>query len=587
MHMIRTGKFTIMWLLLCAAGLSSPLRSLADSKTPGTDEHVIIWTDRDVFIAGEHLFYTFNLVSSDHPHMPSSRLGYLAIRGPYGLVDQMKIRLSAHGNSHGSIYLSDTLSTGLYEITGFTNWMRNAGEEQYFRKQIVVANRFDKEIPRLFPDNAIGTDHDREPTLADASHPGYITTAAVAHTEEDNPLNLPHGPLTGKRQKASLTINMKAFPEKIISMQVALVPAGSLQELPMVKSDTPENKPGSLFFHRETTKPIISARLTDKNMNTPAQGVRVILNVTDTITNLLYAETAHDGMVHFLLDNYYHNRELIFSLANKEDQERLKLEVFNPFDFQYPYLPSPAPGHAQLIEYIEKSQEILGISKTFQLDYIEKAIVGYESGHPPLLYKSPMVTIDLDDYFPLDNLREISRELIPSWRMRSTSAGIQHSIVCQTSRTILSGEPVFFLDGVIQTDITPWLHLGSKDLQKIHLLNLPWIHGDFFMPGIISIFTRDPSLHLNNQGIASIYNDTSYLSDAAVQPDYGAMEPEDHGIPDLRRLIFWKSLIPDSMHADIELFWYTGDLAGDYVIRVHALTGLGKEIINETMVTIQ
>lgn len=567
--MNRIDIITIMWFLVFTAVFSCPLKSIADNKAPGTDEYAIIWTDRDVYIAGEHLFYTFNLISSDLTHVKPSRLGYMAIRGPHGLVGQMKLMLSDHGNTHGSMYLSDTLSTGFYEIIGFSNWMRNAGESQYFRKQILIANRFDEEIPRSAP---LLPNHE---------------TAAVAHTDEAHPLMLQQGHMVGKRQKASLTINMQAYHETIISLQVAAVPAGSLHDFQTAMYAEPIVRNEYFFFHRETNNPIISAKLTDKVLHTPVQGARVILNVTDTITNILYAETDHDGTVHFLLDNYHNNKELIFSLENKEDQEKLKLEVINPFDFQYPYRPLAPTGHELLNDYIEESQEILGILKTFKIDYIEKELVGYESVNPPLLYKSPLVTIDLDDYFPLDNLREISRELIPSWRMRSTSSGIQHSIVCQTSRAILSGEPVFFVDGVIQTDITPWLHMGSADLKKIHLMNLDWMHGDFHMSGIISIFTREPSLHTSNLGVTSIFNDTSYLSDAIAQPDYGDQKPVNHGIPDLRRLIYWNSFSPESMHENIALNWYTCDLAGDYIIRVMALTEQGREIRNEIMITIK
>ncbi len=48
--------------------------------------------------------------------------------------------------AYGDFRLRDTTSSGVYQISAYTNWMRNFGEEWFFRKDLIIWNLRDKAI---------------------------------------------------------------------------------------------------------------------------------------------------------------------------------------------------------------------------------------------------------------------------------------------------------------------------------------------------------------------------------------------------------------------------------------------------------
>ncbi len=107
----------------------------------GLTENVFVHTDRDIYIAGENMYIKSYLLNSNIK--TKSSYIYVALRNETETVKS--VILPAENSSYeGSIFLEDTLSTGYYELVAYTNWMRNQGEDLYFRKTVAVINRFDQ-----------------------------------------------------------------------------------------------------------------------------------------------------------------------------------------------------------------------------------------------------------------------------------------------------------------------------------------------------------------------------------------------------------------------------------------------------------
>jgi len=123
----------------------------------GIRERIFLQSDRDIYVAGEDLLFTIHLFNSSGNPLTTSKFGYIALRSPEQVIIRQSIELD-QSFSHGQIYLPDTLSTGYYELVAFTNWMRNEGEDCYFSRQLFIANRFDKELTAIAPENTIQPD---------------------------------------------------------------------------------------------------------------------------------------------------------------------------------------------------------------------------------------------------------------------------------------------------------------------------------------------------------------------------------------------------------------------------------------------
>jgi hypothetical protein len=140
-------------LLLVCAG---PLKTFAriTSFSDGPNELIFLQADRDIYVAGENLFFTVELVNYPTTAETLSEIAYLALRSKHGVIERISFNMDQNRFS-GSLYLPDTLSTGYLELICFTNWMRNFDEGFYFKKTILVVNRFDKGLNFIEESNLV------------------------------------------------------------------------------------------------------------------------------------------------------------------------------------------------------------------------------------------------------------------------------------------------------------------------------------------------------------------------------------------------------------------------------------------------
>jgi len=71
---------------------------------------------------------------------------YVEVINSSGSVVCKNIAWVQNGLAYGDIHIADTLSSGVYQIRAYTNWMRNFDEVWFFRKDLVIWNPRDKEI---------------------------------------------------------------------------------------------------------------------------------------------------------------------------------------------------------------------------------------------------------------------------------------------------------------------------------------------------------------------------------------------------------------------------------------------------------
>ena len=104
-------------------------------------ENIYVHTDKDFYLAGEILWFKLYTVDAFFQRpLDMSKLAYVEVLDQAGKpVLQAKIALQS-GEGNGSFYLPATLGSGHYQLRAYTNWMKNAGPESFFKKNITVIN---------------------------------------------------------------------------------------------------------------------------------------------------------------------------------------------------------------------------------------------------------------------------------------------------------------------------------------------------------------------------------------------------------------------------------------------------------------
>ena len=127
---------------------------ISDNKTPQLiakanlynlqfpQEKVYLHFDRSSYWASDDIWFKAYLKDSPNPH---SNL-YVELLNSSGTVIQKKIYRSQSGMANGDFHLSDTITTGVYQVRAYTNWMRNFDDGWFFRKNLVIWNFKGKKI---------------------------------------------------------------------------------------------------------------------------------------------------------------------------------------------------------------------------------------------------------------------------------------------------------------------------------------------------------------------------------------------------------------------------------------------------------
>lgn len=106
-------------------------------------ESAIIITDRETYIAGEHVWFALNITGNATNTNWHSIAGYAEILNCRSMpVAQSRILLDDAGRGSGMLPLPDTISSGDYLVRGYTQAMIPYGPEKYFVKIIRVFNPY-------------------------------------------------------------------------------------------------------------------------------------------------------------------------------------------------------------------------------------------------------------------------------------------------------------------------------------------------------------------------------------------------------------------------------------------------------------
>ena len=104
-------------------------------------ERVYVHTDKTCYLAGEEVWLKFYTIDTHFRPSSFSKVGYIGISNTERPKAQLKLALD-NGSGSGKVKIPTDAPSGIYELTGYTRYMRNEGEKVFFRKSIAVINTF-------------------------------------------------------------------------------------------------------------------------------------------------------------------------------------------------------------------------------------------------------------------------------------------------------------------------------------------------------------------------------------------------------------------------------------------------------------
>ncbi|MBW6478183.1 MAG: carboxypeptidase-like regulatory domain-containing protein [Bacteroidales bacterium] len=584
---LQTLKVWLLGFIILISTTSFTGATDLDIATDLSPERVYVTTDRDFYISGESILFNVYLFPADESPERTSRFVYLMFRSSYGSIERFTLKVNEKKQASGVIYVPDTLSSGAYEIIAFTNYMRNWGEDIFFTKELLVANRFDNKL------EVFEFEPEEFSQVTDSN--GVVIQESLWDNEISaiNPVRITSPEIAGRRQKVSVSIENNDTNEKnlkTLDLNVSVFPVRFNQHQNHTytqRLEKPLQYTGK--FPMEDQQVLLTGKLADKQSGKPVPGARVLMNTPDTVITLAYSITKENGEFSFFLLPYYYNRDIYLSVDPSSWSGDFNIIINDRFELSQKFR---APEKVKLRispEEIKRYQDIIRVQKIYQLDNFKPGKDQYvDKGVRPLLYSKPKFSVLPSLYVELDDFREIARELISPLSVRRSQGNYSARMFCTRSSAFLQGSPVFFVDGIITWDLNPLITLGSEHIREVQVHNMSWVFGNMLFPGIVGIFTYSEeyrSIGLNRNK-AHYYFDSYKTHPVFTPPVYESGPQKDQNSPDVRLLIYWNNDVQLDYGGKAEVKFYTGDLPGNYLISVSGLDQDGEFFREKQLITI-
>jgi hypothetical protein len=103
-------------------------------------EKIYLHLDKPSYVAGETLWFKAYLQNSQSDTSDLSKVLYVELISPFLKIQDSKKLFITQLSSFGEIELPDTLSEGIYRVRAYTHYLRNAGTDYFFDKQVKIFN---------------------------------------------------------------------------------------------------------------------------------------------------------------------------------------------------------------------------------------------------------------------------------------------------------------------------------------------------------------------------------------------------------------------------------------------------------------
>ena len=554
-------------------------------------EKIFLHTDRDTYVSGEYLYYKFYISGNSEQ---TSKYAYLIIRDKNNsYVTNIRLEI-INRVAFGTLFLPDTLSTGVYQIVCYTNCMRNYPEETYFNKEIVIANRFDKKL-NIFTDSLIIKAQDAAYAENDTSSGGNENL--VIHPEKRT---------FTQRDKITSSIgsgNTSFSTISHLSVSVSEIVPGiphvtSISEYfhnISIPGKAAEPKENICYYYPEIYGPVIQGRVlheshSDVKLDSVNSGhsgetknYTVLVSTADSIVNMQYTKTDSLGSFRIHLNPYYEGKDLFIKL--KENAEAT-IDPDNKFILNEPYNPSDRYNIVGVRSALLRSGSIVQIQKF----YNEKATISivkdfYPGKIVPRVYFNHYSTIFPADFTELNDFIEISKEIVPALKVRKAGDRYVSGFINFQDNINRNAEPEIFVDGVPVDDISQIINLGTRQVNRIETLQATRVFGEMYFSGILAVFSKNFMIN-KIQFKTPAVKMQALLSQAYSKPEPFKPTENSRHIPDLRQLLLWEPELILNKNEKQQVECYASDLTGKYRINVQGITSDGFPVNGSAIINV-
>jgi len=546
-------------------------------------EKIFIHYNSSILFPGEYLYYKLYNLNKESDNLSNiSKIAYIELIDNSGKsIIKHKLNLN-RGMGQGDFFIPTSLKSGNYKLVGYTKWMRNGGNENYFSGNITIINPYRNDQEAIL--SKVDTIPKTEESKAIIKGANKMDNLTIKLSEETS---------YGRRDKASFSIQNSDASQLTGNFSISVRKKDSL-DLP--KRITTENFLET-YYNSSTNKD--STFLPDlrgdlylgkikmkKDFQDSLQPEKIAISIPGDNFSLKVSETDTEGNFHFILDDY---GDQIFLQVIGENRNNYNIEI----------------NHESYFDFTNMKFEGLTINEKMQDLIIERSVYNqiennYYSAKPDTLktekdripfYGSKKAEIyRLDDYTRFKTFKEVFIEIITNAKIRNDKDGNAVFEVYPLEGSQSVGDPALLLvDGVFVQDTQRLMDYDVLKVDEVQVVRDIYYYGAKVFSGIIVIQTRDNDFlkGFNEDFLAKENIINSQLKKSYFKPDYSQNRPNSRRIPDFRLQLLWEpnyKLLPNTTK---EVEFYTSDVPGSYEISLEGFTTGGKAVSLTKLFTVE
>jgi hypothetical protein len=518
---------------------------------------VMVCTDRTLYITGEKILFSAFLINEDESQAADlSKILYCELITPDGnRVAGGKYHIE-NSSAQGCLAIPEGAITGIYYLKSYTRFMRNGSQYDYHFKKLKIINPYKNEVlsgPE-FKDNPLneGTEEkNQQPVM-----PLSISTIKRVYS---------------CREQINLKIEGYTFAGPLKKLCLSVIPEMAFEAYDY-RVDTSLISSGEIQYYPETRGISLSGRLMESGTGLPVQNALVNLSIIGD-KDAMAIRTNASGQFYFALPGYSANKDLFLC---SEDIPGISTEILIDNDFCSRPLSLPAPRFQLTEEEKETAFKMALNQKISSVFPADTSVV--ESPETPKdipFYGEPTEILKMDTYIDLPTIEEYFFELIGIVNIRK-SEGRKHFRFISTRVEMTIYDPLVLIDWVAVNDAEKILAMLPRAIDRIELVNAPYIKGNITYGGIISFISRKNDFAGIDLPTSGTFINYKFLDDCSlIIPASAPLK----NIPDSRNTLYWNPDIQTDDKGSAEISFTAPDTPGEYIILLQGINHRGEIVV--------
>ena len=505
-------KYKLLWALLIAFSSVISVRGQNGGLPAGS---LRVFTDRNLYISGEPVRISGFILSDFGPDLSEgSKVIYHELIRPDGTSISAGKFPVVHSFSEACLIIPEETISGYYYLKSYTKWMRNGKPEDYSFILLKIINPFSSEVLKNDEENA---------------------SISKNQIQADSSRFLLNSGKTSYLAGEEVRISVKKLDNKAdLRICLSVVPEGTAGETEIFSADKPENvyDPDSIFYVPETRGISLTGRLAGDTGGAPVPNALVNLSVIGD-KDVMAIRTDSSGRFFFALPEYFGNRDLFLCAEDRQGSNSL-IYIDNDFCTKPVSLPSP------VFQLSSEEKEIAlkmavneQITKYFFPDKF-LAVPDTVVKEVPF-YGKPDEVLDMEKFIDLPTIEEYFSELVGAVNVRKFE-GRKVFRFNSPKTEMLIFDPLILIDWVAVDDIERILAMAPRAIERIELVNAPYIKGNITYGGIISFVSRKGDFAGIDLPSSGTFVNYQFFNN---NKEYREININNQNLPDSRNTIFW------------------------------------------------